>query len=123
MKIGNKIHKIRELKNITPKDMADRLDMSTSGYQRIERDDVAVSLERLEEIAKIFDMKPEDVLSFDEKYVFNNSGEIKGIGQNVIGSFYNFPEDMKKLYEDNIRLLTEQVKMQQKMIEMLERGK
>lgn len=103
--------------------MADRLDMSTSGYQRIERDDVAVSLERLEEIAKIFDMKPEDVLSFDEKYVFNNYNGSSYINHNSGESHFHFPEEMKKLYEDNIRLLTEQVKMQQKMIEMLERGR
>lgn len=120
MKIGNKIYKIRELKNITPKDMADRLDMSTSGYQRIERDDVAISLERLEEISKIFEMKPEDVLSFDEKYVFHNyngSTYNQPIGPNY---FNPFPEEMKKLYEENARLQAEQIKMQQKMIEILE---
>jgi hypothetical protein len=76
------------------------------------------AIERLEEIAKVFDMKPEDVLSFDEKYVFHNSGEIKGVGQNI-GPFNNFPVEMKKLYEDNIRLHEEKNKLQAEMIEML----
>jgi transcriptional regulator with XRE-family HTH domain len=119
MKVGNKIHKIRELKNITAKDMADRLDMTTAGYQKIERDEVSINMDRLLEIAGIFEMKPEEVLSFDEKYVFTNNGEIKGVGQNI-GPFNNFPEDLKKLYEENARLQAEQIKMQQKMIEMLE---
>jgi transcriptional regulator with XRE-family HTH domain len=120
MKVGNKIHKIRELKNITAKDMADRLDMTLSGYQRIERDEVSINMDRLLEISGIFEMKPEEVLSFDEKYVFNNHGEIKGGAQNNNGTINNFPDDLKKLYEENARLQAEQIKMQQKMIEMLE---
>ena len=130
MKVGNKIHKIRELKNITPKDMADRLNMTTAGYQKIERDEVSINMDRLLEIAGIFEMKPEEVLSFDEKYVFNNHAEIKnsgGVGQGIhYGTVYNFPEELKKLYEENSKLQADQIKMQQKMIEMLEerlRGK
>ncbi len=126
MKVGNKIHKIRELKNITAKDMADRLDMTLSGYQRIERDEVSINIDRLLEISGIFEMKPEEVLSFDEKVVFNNYQTMNGSAGFVYGNLNTFPDDLKRLYEDNIRLLTEQVKMQQKMIEMLEerlRGK
>lgn len=120
MKVGNKIHKIRELKNITAKDMADRLDMTTAGYQKIERDEVSINMDRLLEIAGIFEMKPEEVITFDEKNVFNNNGDISGNPNIQSVVHITFPEEMKKLYEDNIRLLTEQVKMQQKMIEMLE---
>jgi transcriptional regulator with XRE-family HTH domain len=108
MKIGNKIRKVRELKNITPKDMADRLNMSTQGYSKIERDEVALNLDRLLEIAGIFEMKPEELLTFDEKMVFNNT-ENKG-GNNGInyGTFNAFPEEMKELYDKQIKLLEEQ---------------
>jgi transcriptional regulator with XRE-family HTH domain len=125
MKVGNKIHKIRELKNITAKDMADRLDMTLSGYQKIERDDVTINMERLLEIAGIFEMKPEEVLSFDEKYVFHNYNG-SSYNQPIGPNYFQFPEEMKKLYEENARLQAEQIKTQQKMIEMLEerlRGK
>lgn len=108
LKIGNKIRKVRELKNITPKDMADRLDMSTQGYSKIERDEVALNVERLLEIAGIFEMKPEDLLTFDEKIVFNNT-DTKG-GNNGInyGTVNAFPVEMKELYEKQIKLLEEQ---------------
>jgi transcriptional regulator with XRE-family HTH domain len=120
MKIGNKIRKIREFKNISSQDMADRMNMSLQGYGRVERDEVSINMERLLEISGIFDMKPEEVMSFDEKNVFNNHGDIKGIGQNVIGSFYNFPEDLKRLYEENARLQEEKNKLQADMIALLQ---
>jgi hypothetical protein len=74
-------------------------------------------MDRLLEIAGIFEMKPEDVLSFDEKVVFNIYGS-QNCGQ-LNGTQNNFPEDLKKLYEENARLQAEQIKTQQEMIEML----
>jgi transcriptional regulator with XRE-family HTH domain len=118
MKVGNKIHKIRELKNITAKDMADRLDMTLSGYQRIERDEVSINMERLLEISGIFEMKPEEVMTFDEKFIFNNYDNSIGIGINQ-GTLNQFPQEVKQLYEDKIKLQAEQIKMQQEMIDML----
>lgn len=122
MKIGNKIRKVRELKNITPKDMADRLNLTTQGYSRIERDEVALNVERLLEIAGIFEMKPEDLLTFDEKLVFNNHGEIKGeyCGIGISNVTNNFPEDMKKLYEENAKLLAEKNQLLLEKIQYLE---
>lgn len=116
MKIGNKIHKVRELKNITAKDMADRLDMTLSGYQRIERDEVSINIERLLEIAGIFEMKPDELLTFDEKMVFNNYGEkATQIGTNI----NNYPEKFEQLHEEKTKLLEDKVKLQEEMIEML----
>lgn len=117
MKVGNKILKIRELKNITPKDMADRLNITVNGYQKIERDEVSVNMDRLMEIAGIFEMKPEEVLSFDERTVFNfinsqNSGNYN--------TYHQFPEEMKKLYEENARLHEERNRLQADMIQLLQ---
>lgn len=105
MKVGNKIHKIRELKNITPKDMADRLNITISGYQKIERDEVSVNMERLEEIAGIFEMKPEEVLSFDEKVVFNITNNHQPVTGYII--HHTVSEETKALYNDKIKLLEE----------------
>jgi transcriptional regulator with XRE-family HTH domain len=118
MKIGNKIRKIRELKNISPKDMADRLNITPQGLNKIEREEVDVNIERLLEIAGVFEMKPEDLLTFDEKNVFNNYGEIKGAQH--MGTYYAFPEEMKKLYEENAKLQADKIAIQEKMIQMLE---
>jgi transcriptional regulator with XRE-family HTH domain len=124
MKIGYKIHKIRELKNITAKDMADRLNLTSGGYNKIERDEVTINLERLEEIAGIFEMKPVDLLTFDEKVVFNIINSpfhgTNGHQTNTGDNHYHFPEEIKKLYEENAKLQADKIAIQAKMIEMLE---
>lgn len=120
IKVGNKIRKIRELKNLTPKDMGDRLGLTPQGYTKIENETSGLSVERLLEIADILGVKPEEILNFDEQQVFNNYGEIrenKSVGINNI--FNNFPEELKKLYEENSRLQEEKNKLQAEMIEML----
>lgn len=119
MKIGNKIHKIRELKNISPKDMADRLNMSLSGYQRIERDEVSINMERLLELAGIFEMKPEDLLTFDEKNIFNFHDNSQNYGPNGQNNG-TLSAEIKKLYEDKISLQEEMIKMLQEKIKGLE---
>lgn len=120
MKVGNKIHKIRELKNITPKDMADRLNITTSGYQKIERDEVSINMDRLMEIAGIFEMKPEEVLSFDERYVFSNNtlhdhASIFNHGTIQAG----LSEKVMQLYEDKIKLQADMIQMLQEKIKTL----
>ncbi len=60
----------------------------------------------------IFGMRIEDLISFDEKYVLNNYGEIKG---NQIG-LNNFPAELKNLYEDKIKLLEDKISYQQEII-------
>ena len=121
LKIGNKIRKVRELKNITPKDMADRLNLSTQGYSRIERDEVALNVERLLEIAGIFEMKPEDLLTFDEKIIFSNNTLNSSAGISY-GTFNAFPQEMKELYEKQIKLLEEQNHYLKERITSLEGG-
>jgi len=109
--VGNKIRKIRELKNITPKDMAERLDMSLQGYSKIERDEVAINIDRLVEIAGIFEMKPEDVLTFDEKIIFSNNTLSENATGVNLGTIHNgLPEKVIQLYEDKIKLLEEKIK-------------
>jgi len=71
MLIGHKIKKLRELRNFTQEHMATKLDMSQSGYSRIESNDVEVNISRLERIGEVLGMRPEEILAFDEKYVFN----------------------------------------------------
>jgi transcriptional regulator with XRE-family HTH domain len=125
MKVGNKIHKIREIKSITAKDMADRLNMTLSGYQRIERDEVSINIERLEEIAGIFEMKPEDVLTFDEKIVFNIINSpfhgTNGHQSNTGDNHYHFPEEIKKLQEEKNKLLQDMIELQKSLIARLEK--
>jgi transcriptional regulator with XRE-family HTH domain len=75
MNVGEKIKKLRELKNYTQQYMADQLDISQSGYGKIERNETDISISKLEKIAKILDTDIYTVLIFDEKNVFNTRME------------------------------------------------
>ena len=116
MTIGSKIKKIREIKGYTQEDMADKLGMSAQGYGKLERDEADIPYSRLEQIARAFNMKAEDVTSFDEKYVFYNYAQANQ-GHNVI--YQNINDNEKKLYEDKIKLLEEKIAYQQEIINSL----
>lgn len=106
IKVGNKIRKLRELKDISPKEMADKLEMTVQGYSRIERDEVAISTDKIEKIAEVFGMHPSEVLAFDEKTVFNYYNNT-----NAGYNFNYFPVELKQLYEDKIRLLEDKIEL------------
>ena len=75
MTVGKNIKTIRELRNFTQSYMADCLNMSVSGYGKIERDETDVTLSRLCEISEILDVCVENILTFNKDKVFQNDGE------------------------------------------------
>jgi transcriptional regulator with XRE-family HTH domain len=84
MNVGEKIKKFRELKNFTQSYMADNLELSLSGYGKIERNETDISISRLESIAEVLGTDIATILTFDEKNVFNfnNNENANGIVQN-----------------------------------------
>lgn len=71
MSIGSNIKKLRELKNYTQSYMSECLDMSLSGYSKIERDETEISLKRLQQIAEVLETDYRTILDFDEGKIFN----------------------------------------------------
>ncbi len=69
--------------------MAQRLNMFVPGYGRIERNEVDVSIERTHQIADIFGISLTELISFDEKYIFNTSAQITNGGLVANGQFHN----------------------------------
>lgn len=75
MKINEKIRQLREQRQLSQENMADKLGMSVTGYAKIERGEVRSNLPRLEQISEVFDMDICELLSYGEteKVYFNNS--------------------------------------------------
>ncbi|MGX2973865.1 helix-turn-helix domain-containing protein [Ursidibacter arcticus] len=71
------IRDIREDKNLTQADMAEKLGMSVTGYAKLERGESQVRVERLHQIAQIFEVSVEDLMAGDNEgvLVFNNSND------------------------------------------------
>jgi transcriptional regulator with XRE-family HTH domain len=78
--IGNKIKKLRELRNFTQQYVAERLGVSQPTYSTIESGELDITLSRLDEISKILGMRIEDVMAFDEKMVFNQQNNHNNYG-------------------------------------------
>lgn len=67
------IRKIRELKNLTREYVAEELKMSLSGYGKIERGEVDLTVSKLTEIAKVLDVSMEFIFKFDVTVFFNDT--------------------------------------------------
>ncbi|TAF76857.1 MAG: XRE family transcriptional regulator [Bacteroidetes bacterium] len=76
MSIGFKIKKVRELRNYAQEYMAEKLVMSQAGYSKIERDEVDVNFNKLQQIADTLNIDVTKLIGFDEKNVFVNHGQL-----------------------------------------------
>ena len=65
------IKKFRELKNITREELADRLAMSLSGYSKLERGEVELTVSKLYRISEILEVSVSQILNFDASQIFN----------------------------------------------------
>ena len=74
MNIADNIKKFRELKGIGRKEMAAELNLSLSAYSKIERDEVDLTISRIEKIAQILGIDIAQLLNFDASNIFNISG-------------------------------------------------
>jgi transcriptional regulator with XRE-family HTH domain len=109
--IGEKIRKIREMKDFSQEYMAKKLDMSQNNYSRIEMGKVKVDIDRLQEISKLLEVDPIDIINFDDRYVFNSISHSQTGGETKSGIFNNqlihneLKEEIAYLREENRRLL------------------
>jgi transcriptional regulator with XRE-family HTH domain len=122
MTIGNKIKKLRELKNFTQEYMAEALQMSQTGYGKIERSETDINYSRLEQIANVLGTKVADLISLDEKLMLNitnNANAEKSINNGVIMSDKEAMERERSLYEAQIKQLIQEIDYLKETIEFL----
>ena len=103
--IGEKIRKVRELKGFSQDFMAGKLEMSQRAYSKIENNDIKLDWGRIEDISKILEIEPIDLVSFDDSLIFNNcsqSGKFQVFNN-------NFPEELKKSYEERVNHLEKEI--------------
>lgn len=103
-----KLKQIRELKNLTQEHIASQLGLSTRAYSKIESGETQLTITRLNEISKILEVDPMEVLGFDHQQIFNNCSQ-EG-NQNTIGTTnYYLPEKLIEQYEQRIKQLESEV--------------
>ena len=112
MEIGQRIKKMRELRSITQEHMAEKLETTQQNYSRWEKGNIELTVSRLEQIAKVLDIRPEVFFSFDEKIIFNNNYCSFSDNAAEIGANQAILEELKLSYISRIEA-------QQKEIERL----
>jgi len=108
MLIGQKIRKLRELKNFTQEYMASELGLNQSAYSRIENGTTDIPFSKIEKIASLLEIKPEDLISFNEQMVFNVMNNQNGQNGLVINNNH-LSDTEKNLYIDQIELLKNEI--------------
>lgn len=103
--IGQKIKKLRELRNFTQSHMAEELGLSQSAYSKLER------------VSEVLGMKPEEVISFNESMVFNVMNN--QTGQGFVINNNQLSETEKNLYLQQIELLKEDVAYLKRLLEQV----
>lgn len=69
MSVNEKIRKIREAKDWSQEQMAEKLNMSLNGYAKIERGESKIYLDKLEKIAQVFDIDVVELMQSDGKNI------------------------------------------------------
>lgn len=119
LRIGKKIKQLRELKNYSQEFMATKLKMSVPGYGRIERNEVDVSMERANQIATVLGISLTELVSFDEKYIFNNYAH----NQNAFVINSELYQEDKKALNELVEYLKKQLETKDALIKELVLGK
>ena len=93
--------------------MADRLEMTQAGYSKIERGQTDLSMSKLDEIAKVLEVRVEDILLFDQQKFFNSFNNVEGSNNGSVVIINGISQEVKALYEDKIRLLEKLMEKQE----------
>jgi len=106
-RIGHRIKKLREMRNLTQEHLAAKLGISVSGFSRIERDEVKVSGERLIRIAELLEVSVDELLRFGDGLIFNNFGRDQIYNRKFIEG--GGIEQLDRLYREQITSLKDEV--------------
>lgn len=107
-KIYQNIKNFRELKQISRDQMAADLNMSLSGYAKIERGEVDVTVSKLYQIAAILEVQITQILDFQLAQVFNfNDSNVQASSENpkMIIQSDSYLEKYVKILEQEVERL------------------
>ncbi len=130
MHLHEKVGFFRILKGLTQEEMADKLNLSTTGYAKIERGETKLQTDRLEKIVAVLGVELKDLVSFDEKMVFNASFHHNESCQHQsyhIDSAKELTHEIEKLQlinkqkEEENKLLREQIEQLKDVIELMKK--
>ena len=112
MSVHDTIRTMREFNQWTQEDMAEKLNISVNGYSKIERGKSKLTLEKLEQIANIFNINVSDLYSAKEKGFFCLFSENSQNNSNIYANTDAVVFENER-QEDEISTLREMLKLLQ----------
>lgn len=98
MEVHEKIRFLRESKNWSQEDMAEKLNMSISGYSKIERGATKAYLSKIKQIAEVLDVDLIELIPLDGKNIYlHNNYSNDGDGCHIIASPNELAFEVQKL--------------------------
>lgn len=116
--LGRKIKKLRELKDLTQSFVANEMGLSQSAYSKMEQGETDITYPRLEKVASILGVKPEEIIAFNEAMVFNVMNNHHS-NNGLIIQHPTMNSEEKKLYEEQIELLKTENEYLKKLLDKL----
>lgn len=108
--IGQKIRKVRVLRGFSQDYVSNLLNISQAAYSDIENNKSKVNFERIQEIANIFELDINDLISFDENQVFSNTfSENSSVYFSVKKVISETFDKEREVYVDQIKSLKEEI--------------
>ncbi|MDG6894804.1 helix-turn-helix domain-containing protein [Volucribacter amazonae] len=126
MGLKEKIRMFRELHHLSQEEMANRMNMSLSGYAKLERGETKLHYDKLVQIAQIFNIDVVDLIDSQKGVVFcmnENSDYIYTNYHNTNDSLAFENEKLKLLIVHKDELLVQkqkEIESLQKIIQLLE---
>jgi transcriptional regulator with XRE-family HTH domain len=119
--IADNIRKMRTLKGLDAKTIADHLGISVSAYARIERGETQIDIERISSIADQLGVSTSDILSFAPANIFEkvDNSPISNAVNVETQYHYAVPKEIIDSLTEQLRVKDELIKEQQKIITKL----
>ena len=75
MEVHDKIRVMREINQWSQEEMAEKLSMSPNGYAKIERGQSSINLDKLQQIANVFNIDMGELITAQDKSFFFSIGD------------------------------------------------
>lgn len=115
IKIGTKLRQIRHQKGLSQENIADELGISQKTYSKIELNQAALNVERLTQIAAIFEMEPWELLAPEGSFTSHNHNQQGGNASSLVIS--DTTEQLIAVYESKIQHLKDEILFLRKLVE------
>ncbi|OOF45219.1 hypothetical protein BKK51_07250 [Rodentibacter trehalosifermentans] len=125
MKVNETIRTMRELNQFTQEEMAEKLGITPNSYSKLERGISKISLERLEQIAQIFNINVSELYATKEKgfyyFLSEHNGSNYYSNDQTLLSYNKELEIRLKHKNEIIEKLNDEIQSLKKIISLLEK--